>query len=174
MFPIGDGRRVFADVLTLAKRLDAHDIHRLIKESFKHPDGIASSTDASADNIREFTRHFDELFLGFAPDDFLEVAHHQWVWMGSNSRTKTIKSSLIFFRIRIKSGIHRLLKRPAALFDNDDIGAEDFDTIDVWGLLDDIDFAHIDIALKPKIRSRHGNGRAMAARPGFGNEFLLT
>ena len=69
---------------TVPRRLDADQLYRgVVQERIEDSRRIAPAANAGDDHLRQAVFQFKELLTGLDADHALEIAHHDWVRMGS-------------------------------------------------------------------------------------------
>jgi len=171
---VGHRGGVVADLFTLAEGLDAVDLAGIGQEAAEEANGVGAATDAGGDDVREAAGHIKELFAGFDADDALEVTDHHREGMGADDGADAVELGDGVFHVGAEAGVDSFLEGLESEGDRNDLGTEEFHAGDIGCLLGDIDFAHVDVALEAEVGRGSGEGHAVLAGTGFGDEFLLA
>ena len=174
LLAIRHGRRMIAELLAKPQRLDADDLHGIVEERHEHADGIAAAAHARRHDIGQETHHVLELLTRLDADDGLEVAHHHREGMRPDGRADAVDRLLVVRQIILKSRIDRLLERLRAARDGHDLRAEHLHARHIRRLLLDVDFAHVDRAVKPEEGRRRRKRHAVLSRARLRNDALLA
>ena len=171
---VGHRGGVVAGFGTAAEGLDTVDFTRVGEEAGEQAHGVGAAADAGGDDVGDVAGHVEELLAGLDADDALEVADHHREGVGADDGADAVELRDGILHVGAEAGIDGLLEGAQAEGDGDDLGAEELHAGDVGGLLGDVDFAHVDVALEAEVGGGGGEGHAVLAGAGFGDELLLA
>ena len=171
---VGDGSGIVAQPGAPAQRLYTDELDGICQEGSEHTDRVGTAADTGCYLVRKMSGLFDKLSPGFFSDAVLEVADHQREGVGACGSADTVDSVFVFFGISHECGVNCLFEGLESEADRNDVCAEELHTCHIGSLFGDIDFAHIDVALKSEIGSCSCKCNAVLACPGLGDEFLFA
>src|ERR1700693_4988192 len=132
-------------------RLDANQSDAFIAdERMKHPDGIAASTYAREDRVREPMLALQDLPAGLFADYSMEIANHHGIWMRTQRRAKQIVRGLNIRYPIAHRFAYRILQCSAASCDAHNFRAQQTHAEDVEPLAAHVLLTHVDNAFQPK------------------------
>ena len=173
-FSVCDGCRVVPQLRAAAQGLHTHQLHRVRQERREHADGVGTAADTGRDLVRQMSGLLKELCPRFFADNVLEIADHQREGMGAGRRTDAVDGIPVLVRICREGSIDRFLQGLKTEAHRDHVGAEKLHACHVRGLLGDIHFTHVDIALQSEICRRRGQRHAVLSGAGLRDQLLLS
>ena len=130
-------------------------------------DRVRAAADAGDDRVRQQAGEVLDLLAGLHPDDPLEVADHHRERVRAADRADAVVRGLDRGHPVAEGLVHRVLERPGARGDRDDLGAEHPHAGHVQRLPPGVLLAHVDRALEAE-QGAGGRGRhAVLAGPGL-------
>lgn len=114
-----------------------------------------------------------ELFASLTTHDGLEVPHHHGKGVWADHRANRVNGVDGVLQIDLEGAVHGLLQRGCAARDGHQIAAQNAHLGDVGVFLLDIHLAHVNLAGNAHQRTGRGQGYAMLAGAGLGNDFFL-
>ena len=171
---VGHAGGVVAHSGAAAEGFHAVDFAGVGEEAGENAHGVGAAADAGGDDVGDVAGHVVELLAGFDADHALEVAHHHGEGVGADDRADAVDLRDGVGHVGLEAGVHGFFEGFEAEGDGDDIRAEQLHAGDVGGLFGDVHFAHVDVTFQAKIGGGGGQGHAVLAGAGFGDEFFLA
>src|SRR5262245_6218595 len=113
--PAGESRRVSPRDQLLPGGLHTNQTDtRIVDERIEDPEGVAATTDTGHDGVRQAPDEREQLLTRLAPDDGLELAHHERIGMRSENRAKEVVGVLDIGDPVAHRLVDGVLERPAA------------------------------------------------------------
>lgn len=163
-----------AECAAFAEGFHAVEFDGIVEKTGEDAHRVAAAADAGGDDVRQVSRHFQDLFARLDADDVLEIPHHHRERMWADDRADAIDLVFRIADVGAKRGIHRFLEGFEAVGGGDHARAEDLHAGDVGRLLGDVHLAHVDVAFEAEVGGGGGERHAVHAGPGLGDEFLLA
>ena len=162
--PAGERGGVFSRLHALAAGFDGDHPHAgVVEEGMEQPQGVRAAADAGHQHVRQPAFALQDLRLGLAADDGLEIAHHRRVGMRPGRRADDVEGVLHRRDPVAQRFVHRVFERRGAARHRPDFGAEHLHPKHVRRLPGDILRPHIDDAIEVEERADRGGGDAMLA-----------
>jgi hypothetical protein len=163
-----ESRGVLARSDAMSTRFDPNQPDgRIVDERIEHAHGVTAAADAGDDRVREPSDCFETLGARLAPDDRLELANHERVWMRPEYRSQqvvTVAHGRDPVTHRFVDGV---LERSGAGVNPANGCAEQLHAEHVQGLAHHVFCAHVYVALEAEQRAHRRGCHTVLPRPGL-------
>ncbi|MNJ48047.1 hypothetical protein D3C77_432280 [compost metagenome] len=162
-------------VQAFSRRFDTNQLDRGIREKRgKHAHRIGATAHAGDDLIGQAAMFGEELLAGLGTDDRLEIADHLRERMRADHRTDGVDVIVRVLQVLLEGAVHRFLERRRAAGHRHQLAAEDLHLGDVGVFFLDVHLAHVNLAGNSHQRAGGGQGHAVLAGAGFGDDLGLA
>src|SRR5712692_4820099 len=173
--PADERGRVLAGLDPRPGRLHADQRHVLVvEEGGEDADGVRTPTDARDHDVGQLAVDGQVLLAGLVADDTLQVADHFRVWVRTDHRTDDVVGRA-YVRHPVPYGFRgRVLERLRSASHLFDLSAQQLHAADVHRLAAHVLGAHVNRAREAEASGDGGDGDAVLARTGLGDDALLA
>mmetsp|Transcript_13405 Transcript_13405/g.25594 ORF Transcript_13405/g.25594 Transcript_13405/m.25594 type:complete len:242 (-) Transcript_13405:371-1096(-) len=172
---ISQRRRVPVCVQAIPSRLHSNQSHILVlNKVVEEAHGVASSSNASHQDVRLSSKLLQALLPRLLPDDGVKVPDHHRIWMRASDRPKNVVGGL-HVRHPVPNGLRgRVLQGCRSGFHRPHLRAKQPHPENVQGLSLHVFGSHVDDTLEPKPGTHRGRGNAVLACTSLSNNSLLS
>ncbi len=154
-----------------AGRFDADHGHiRIVEKGVEQPHGVGTAADAGDERVRQAVLRRQQLLARLATDHRLEIPHHARIGRRSRHGADDVEGVVDIGDPVAQRLVHGVLERRRAGVDGHDLGAEQAHALHVGLLALDVGGAHVDHAGHAQPRRHRGDGNAVHAGAGLGDQ----